>query len=938
MRQTPAGDHVVVSGALWNRIGRHGLETVVLGAPVDHRMELELIALGREELHRLPAPMLRSVSRGDLRAQHGPAEVQYLLDGDHLRQNVLVAERPDGRGPLRVEFGLRTPLAPVLGASDVLWLADGDGTPVMAFQDLQVTDALGLPVEAHFELAQGTDGHLLRIVVDDAAAKYPLLIDPVPTVPDVTLTGANSFSLGNAVASAGDLNGDGFSDLVVGAPGADLGQTDEGAAYVYYGSPSGISTTPDVIVESDLAGAQLGFAVSTAGDVNGDGYSDLALGAWRWQSSSAELREGAVFVHYGSASGISATPDVILQTNHAQDFMGVSVACAGDVNGGGYSDLIAGGHVANYGQSEEGAVFVFLGGPAGISTTWANRLERDRSFTQFGRALAGAGDVNGDGYSDVIVGAHNYNNVVTDDGAAFIYFGGPVGLGSGPNPAPDIILFGDPVADGSFGWSVGCAGDLNGDGYSDVCVGAHKDTNGQSQEGSVNVFYGGPSGIATTPDVLLEANQASAWFGFSSGTGGDLDGDGYADLVVGASHWGNGQTLEGAVFIYRGGPAGVSAPQDLRIEQNAAGSNLGQAVATAGDLNGDGHSDLVIGAPLFGNGGAAFVHYGGANATGNQPFALFNGGTAGEHFGSVVAPAGDVNGDGYSDALMATPDGGIGGEGELRLFLGSPTGLAPVPDLVIGGSSVGAAPGFAFDACTAGDVNGDGYADVIAGAPFSGGGRALVFLGGPGGLSSVPASTLVQPLAQFGRSVSAAGDVDSDGYADVIVGSQAAGAMVFLGSATGTTATPHLTLTGPNVGADVGTAGDVNGDGYSDVVATTSGAGQSAIIWYGSDTGLVDTYRTALPLPADQGAGQPCLGAASVAGIGDGNGDGFDDVLVGLPTWENNAATPDEGLAQCFYGAPGGVQTTGTTLMQVNQAGAAAGTAVASAGDVNGDG
>ena len=197
------------------------------------------------------------------------------------------------------------------------------------------------------------------------------------------------------------------------------------------------------------------------------------------------------------------------------------------------------------------------------------------------------------------------------------YYGGPSGISGGLNAAPDVQLFGDPIADASLGWSVGCAGDLNGDGYSELAVGAYKSNNGQSEEGLVHLYYGSATGVAATPDVVPNRTRRTP------GSAGpwhrrDLDGDGYSELVVGAPHWTSGQPLEGAVFIYYGGPATISAPQDQRIERNSSGANLGECVITAGDLNGDGISELVMGAPLYGNGGAAFVHEGRTIAVSNS--------------------------------------------------------------------------------------------------------------------------------------------------------------------------------------------------------------------------------------------------------------------------------------------------------------------------------
>ena len=200
----------------------------------------------------------------------------------------------------------------------------------------------------------------ISVLVDAGSAIYPIVVDPLVTSPSWTAESdqAGAF-FGISVGTAGDVNGDGYSDVIVGAPLYDNGESDEGRAFVYHGSPAGLSAAAGWTAESDQASAQFGVSAGTAGDVNGDGYSDVIVGA-HWYDNG-EFREGRAFVHHGSPTGLSATAGWTAEGDQPDAQFGSSVGATGDVNGDGYSDVIVGAHGYDNGELHEGWAFVYHG-------------------------------------------------------------------------------------------------------------------------------------------------------------------------------------------------------------------------------------------------------------------------------------------------------------------------------------------------------------------------------------------------------------------------------------------------------------------------------------------------------------------------------------------------------------------------------------------------
>jgi hypothetical protein len=723
--------------------------------------------------------------------------------------------------------------------------------------------------------------------------------------------------MGRSVGSAGDVNGDGYADVIIGAPSFDLRSRDpHGRLFVYHGSASGLGLNPAWIEDGDQGAAEFGHSVGTAGDVNGDGYSDVIVGA------PEHTDQGRAVAYYGSAGGLSADPDWIFDNQRDKAQFGSSVGTAGDVNGDGYADVIVGAPYYNNGQAYEGRAFLFYGSEGGLGQSAGWVVEVDQPYAFFGGSVGTAGDVNGDGYTDVIVGAWGYDNGQLDEGRAYVYLGSSSGLSASATWTAE-----SNQASASFGSTARTAGDVNGDGYADVIIGSLRYDNGEIDEGRAFVYGGSASGPSAGAAWVAESNQAGAQLGISAGTAGDVNGDGYADLVVGAPAYDNGQMDEGRVFVYHGSPIGSPSGANWTAEGNQSGARFGASVSTAGDVNGDGYADVIIGAPFYDNGqvdeGRTFVYHGSAAGLKTTVNWKAEGNQAGAQFGASVGSAGDVNGDGYGDVLVGSPlfNSGQIDEGRVFLYRGSSSGLSIGAAWTAESNQADAR--FGSSVGPAGDVNGDGYSDAIVGAPlYDNGqtdeGRAYVYQGSSAGLSIAPGwmTESNQAGAQFGSSVGTAGDVNGDGYSDVIAGAplydnspaNEGRAYVYHGSASGLKTTPNWKTesnqANAQLGVSVGTAGDVNGDGYADVIVGASGYDNGqvdegrAYVYHGSSTGL--SAAATWTAESNQTAAQF---GVSVGTAGDVNGDGYADAIVGAPTFDNGQT--DEGRAYLFYGNNG---------------------------------
>ncbi|MGE5176820.1 MAG: FG-GAP-like repeat-containing protein [Hyphomicrobiales bacterium] len=378
---------------------------------------------------------------------------------------------------------------------------------------------------------------------------------------------------GAAVSGVGDVNGDGYGDVLVGSPAWSGRELDVGRALLYLGGPGGGDSDPDWVLEGRQEAGILGDAVAGAGDVNGDGFADVIVGEPGFSSGGRSYR-GRALLFLGTRHGLQSSPWWELAGSSERQYLGEWVAAAGDVNGDGLADVLVGG--------ETGPTYLELGrrGTPERETVWQG---------PYAYRFGGVGDVNGDGYDDV---------GLSGGSETLLFLGSPAGLAS------------DPAWSGPTAIEVS-GGDVNGDGYSDVLLAPYP-----LMEGPVRLYYGSPAGPSSAPDWVGTDPGYSGWYGSPASARGDLNGDGFADIAVGDPGYNSGgqyppEDRRPSVFVYFGGPAGPRADPDCRgVDQTSRSPDW--SLDTGSDVDGDGASDLLVGVPgTYANGlyaGGALVY------------------------------------------------------------------------------------------------------------------------------------------------------------------------------------------------------------------------------------------------------------------------------------------------------------------------------------------
>ena len=484
---------------------------------------------------------------------------------------------------------------------------------------------------------------------------------------------------GGSVSGAGDINGDGIADFVIGADRHDTGSSNNGAVYVVYGRLGGLAgpiAISDLTAEQGFViynmdtsdNSQLGISVSAAGDINGDGIDDLIVGASFRDVDG--MSDGEAYVVYGkrgdgtqfgttemdgsnptgrrvvdieAALSTAGAADFAIKGSETSVYLGNSVSAAGDMNGDGIADLLVG----SYGQS--GKAHVIYGKSDGHSGTIDTAslgssgfmISGETSGDTLGTSVSGAGDFNGDGLDDLIVGAPYNGDGGTGAGEAYVIYGS-----ANPSDITGTVL--DSLGTKGFtirgaaaadylGGSVSGGGDFNGDGLDDIIVGAPYNDDSGSNAGAAYVIYGksgGHSGVidlaslTTAQGFVIQGDRADDRLGISVSIAGDIDGDGLDDLIVGAIGGDDGGTNAGEAYVIYG-KAGTDGTQ-FGVAEMESGSATGRRVVDTTSL------------------------------TAAQGF-LIQGDSANDRLGWSVSGAGDIDGDGIDDLIIGARDGEIAG-------------------------------------------------------------------------------------------------------------------------------------------------------------------------------------------------------------------------------------------------------------------------------------
>ena len=468
--------------------------------------------------------------------------------------------------------------------------------------------------------------------------------------------------LGYSVSSAGDVNGDGIDDLIIGAPGwYDWSEYLAGQTYVVFGGTavgtggsfdlSSLDGSNGFVLNGTAAQGRryLGHSVSNAGDINGDGFGDLIIGARSNYFSNGSQRTYVVFggANVGSSGSIDkdaldGTNGFVLIDEHSIPIFGengTSVSSAGDINGDGFDDLIIGFPEAfTYRGGAQGHSYVVFGGSnvgsdgsivlSSLNGSNGFHIQEINQFDGTGKSVSNAGDINGDGFDDLIIGANYADPNGFNSGASYVVFGGSYVGYSGSINLSILNGYNGFAINGlteydQLGDSVSSAGDINGDGFADLIIGA-------PSADSYVVFGGAYVGYSGSIDL----STLDGTYGFAIATAsasvsgaGDINGDGFDDLIIGAPGANPNGNRSGASYVVFGGAyVGYSGSIDLStldgtngfvINGSTAFDQTGFSVSGAGDLNGDGFADLIIGAPeAQPNGfssGAAYVLFGGSS-------------------------------------------------------------------------------------------------------------------------------------------------------------------------------------------------------------------------------------------------------------------------------------------------------------------------------------